>query len=174
MKGLLRAATWITLAVGSSLLAQSGTTNAASSSSTVAPAQEQVPDAPAPAAKPTNMKVVDWKFSAVTGALFGATIANAETLNGCDNCTFLPASIHRRGFTYGVGLPVDIAVSYVGYSLKKHGQRWWYVPSMALTVANAYLAYHWKESTDPASLGTQSLRTEIYQQKQFSSFIEVR
>lgn len=56
--------------------------------------------------------------------------------------------MHRRGFTYGVGLPIAIISSYVGYKLKQHGQRWWYVPQVALTIANGYLSYHWATSTD--------------------------
>jgi hypothetical protein len=93
-------------------------------------------------------RVADWKYSAVTGALFAASISDAETLVRCDNCTYVPASMHRRGVTFGAGLPIDVAVSYLGYKLKKHGHRWWYVPAVALTAANAYLSYHWSASAD--------------------------
>lgn len=83
----------------------------------------------------------------VTGALFAASAANAEMLARCPNCTFVPTSLHRRGFTYGAGLPVDVAVSYVSYKLEKHGHRWWFAPAVALTVANAYLSYHWASNS---------------------------
>jgi len=114
-----------------------------------------LPDAPTPAEKtgglptpPAQGRVADWEFAEVTSALFEASIADAETLYRCDNCTAVRPAQHRRGVTYGVGLPVDVAVSYLTYRLKKKGHRWWFVPAVALTAANAYLSYHWASSTD--------------------------
>jgi len=102
---------------------------------------------PAPTAKP-RLHVVDWKFYSVTGALFAASVADAETLDHCENCTVLSTNARRRGVTYGVGLPIDIAATYVSYALKRKGVRWWFVPAVALTAANGYLAYHWAKQTD--------------------------
>lgn len=140
-----KAALWIALAACLPLSAQSTMPNVPTSDAGSTSTQEALPDAPAPIVK---QKVADWKYTAVTGALFAASVSDAETLVRCDNCTHIPASMHRRGVTLGVGLPIDVAVSYLGYRLKKHGHRWWYVPAVALTAANAYLSYHWSASTD--------------------------
>jgi hypothetical protein len=139
------AALWFALAVCLPLNAQSPMPTAPASDTASTSTHEVLPEAPAPVAK---QRVEDWKYSAITGALFAASVSDAETLVRCDNCTFIPASMHRRGVTIGIGLPVDVAVSYFGYRLKKHGRRWWYVPAVALTAANAYLSYHWAASTD--------------------------
>lgn len=134
---------WVLLAASLPLSAQSATPNPKNADTAVTTSEHSLPDAPTATVK---RKVMDWKYTAVTGALFAASASNAETLVRCDNCTYIPLSMHRRGVTYGVGLPIDIAVSYFGYRLKKQGHRWWYVPSVALTAANAYLSYHWANS----------------------------
>jgi hypothetical protein len=84
----------------------------------------------------------------VNSALVAASVANSETLYNCSNCTAVPSSLHRRGVTYGVGLPIDAGVAYLGYYLKKNGHHWWYAPALALTAANGILAYHWAASTN--------------------------
>jgi hypothetical protein len=99
-----------------------------------------------PAATP-NTIVTERILWGVTGGLFEASIANAETLVRCPNCTAVPASAHRRAFTYGVGLPLDVAVSYLSYKMIKKGHRWALVVPVALTVANGYLSYHWAVNT---------------------------
>jgi hypothetical protein len=147
MSRLCGAALWILLAATLPVSAQTATPGSTSTGADSSSAQEPLPEAPAPATKP-KVAVMNWEFKAATGALFAASIANSETLYGCDNCTAISAPLHRRGVTYGVAMPVDAAVSYLGYELKKKGHRWWYLPSVALTAANAYLAYHWKVNTD--------------------------
>jgi hypothetical protein len=101
-----------------------------------------------PKAVPTAPHVLNWSYWTVSGALVGATLADAQALSNCPNCTFVPSAFHRPGLLYGAGLPADILVMYLGYHLKKTGHRWWPVPAAALTVANAYLAYHFASSTN--------------------------
>lgn len=155
MRRFYKVSLCIILAAGLPLDAQSGKSGSAASDSSVPCAPAPLPDAPAPAGKtggiPTPAaqgSVADWEFAEVSSSLFEASIADAETLYRCDNCTFVRSALHRRGVTYGVGLPVDVAVSYMTYRLKKKGHRWWFVPAVALTAANAYLSYHWASSTD--------------------------
>lgn len=147
MVRLCRASLWIMLACSLQVHAQSTASSAATADASASSAQAMLPDAPVPPAKP-KVRVGNWEFYALNSALVGASIADAETLVRCDNCTYVPAPLHRRGLTYGVGLPVDVAVIYLGYELKKKGHRWWYVPGVALTAANAYLSYHWSASTN--------------------------
>jgi hypothetical protein len=125
--------------------AQTGMPSAAPVTADSSSTQVSLPEAPAPVVK---LKIADWKYDTITGSLFAASIADAETLERCDNCTVVPASLRRRGVTYGVGLPVDVAVSYLGYELKMKSHRWWYVPAIALTAANAYLSYRYKVSSN--------------------------
>jgi hypothetical protein len=80
--------------------------------------------------------------------MMGASVADAQTLSDCPNCTYIPSTLHRSGILYGVGLPADAAIAYIGYELKRGGHRWWFVPAVAMTVAHSYLAYHWAHSTN--------------------------
>lgn len=118
-----------------------------SSSALIAAASEPLQDAPAPAAKPKAFHA-GWSYFALTAALFGSSVANSETLARCQTCGSIPESERRRGVTYGAGLPLDAAVSWLGYHLKKKEHRWWFVPGAALTAANAALAYHWAVTTN--------------------------
>ncbi len=118
-------------------------------------ARAALPDAPvenAVAAKATAVhtgpRVMNWSYWTVNGALVGASVADVQALYNCPNCTFVPSAFHRPGLLYGAGIPADILVMYLGYHLKKNGHRWWPVPAAALTVANAYLAYHFASSTN--------------------------
>jgi hypothetical protein len=144
---LLRSLLWFVLAGSLTLSAQTAMPSITTPDTPSTSTQVALPEAPVPAAQP-KITVADWKYFAVTGAMFASSAANSETLIGCPNCTFITGSMHRRGFTYGVGLSVDAAASYLGYELKKRGHRWWFVPAVALTAANTYLSYHWKASTD--------------------------
>ena len=121
-------------------------------------ARAELPDAPletvvvakaeTQASAHTGPRALNWSYWAVNGALVGATLADAQALSACPNCTFVPSAFHRSGLLYGAGLPADVLVMYLGYHLKKHGHRWWPVPAAALTAANAYLAYHFASSTN--------------------------
>lgn len=86
-------------------------------------------------------------FWTVNLALLGASVANVETLHNCVNCTFIPTNLHDRAVLYGIGLPLDAGIAYLGYHLKKNGHRWWYVPAVAFAGVNAGLAAHWAAST---------------------------
>lgn len=101
-----------------------------------------------PIQSPERRSGAGWTMVLLTGALFASSTANAEALYRCDNCTYLPASMHRRGVSYGAGFTIDIAATYAGHLLRRGGHRWWFAPQAALTGANAYLAYHWASSTD--------------------------
>jgi hypothetical protein len=130
--------------------------DAATTPAVDAPAAQSapLPEAPAPARNtpvpPAGSmgRTADVKYYFVVSSLAASTVANAEALVRCDNCTFVPWELHRRGITYGIGIPVNIGVSYLSYRWKKAGHRWWYLPSAVLTAGNAYLAYHWASSID--------------------------
>jgi len=106
-------------------------------SATTAPNQDSTP------AEPTSANVANWAFHSVNAVMLASTVANAEAAMNCPTCTSLPSSLHHRTFFYGVGLPVDLGLGFIGYDLKKKGHRWWFVPALAMTAANAYLTYHW-------------------------------
>jgi hypothetical protein len=155
MKIQCRAAFWAVLAISLAACGRSPMLSAQAGDGAAAPASRAaLPEAPVPTASPIEKRAADWQYVTVTGSLFGATIANAEALERCDNCTFLEPALHRRGFTYGVGLSVDVGISYLTYRWKKKGYRWWYVPAIVLTAGNAYLSYHWAASTDSPSSTT--------------------
>jgi hypothetical protein len=103
---------------------------------------------PAPAEKRTGPKVLNWTYWTVNGALVGSTVAAAQTLTDCSNCTYVPSTLHRPGLLYGAGLPAATIVMYLGYHLKKNNHRWWYVPAVAFTATNAFLAYHFASNTN--------------------------
>jgi len=147
MKRICGAVLWISLAGSLPVSAQTEMQKTTTQDTTTATVQTILPEAPEPVAQ-TKKVVADWKYFAVTGTMFASSVANSETLIRCSNCTVVTASMHRRGFTYGVGLSVDAATSYLSYKLKKQGRRWWFVPAVALTAANTYLSYHWRASTD--------------------------
>jgi hypothetical protein len=94
--------------------------------------------------------VADRNYVALTGGMFGASIANAELTIRClqqhPSCNDVPPSLQSRAALYGIGIPADFAVAYLTYHMKKKHSRIWYVPAAAVTGANlffAYRAYHW-------------------------------
>ena len=90
--------------------------------------------------------VSDGRFWEVNAAMFSSSIVNVEMATRClaqKTCADVPSPCRSRWAMYGLGLPADGAVSYLGYYLKRRGNRWWFVPSVAVTFANAYVAYHW-------------------------------
>jgi hypothetical protein len=94
--------------------------------------------------------VADRAYLALTGGMFGASIANAElTINCLDrhpSCNDVPPSLKSRAAIYGIGIPADLGVAYLTYCLKRKHNHIWYVPAAAVTGANiflAYSAYHW-------------------------------
>jgi len=88
----------------------------------------------------------DARFWAANGAMFSSSVVNVELASRClaeKTCSAIPGPFQSRAAMYGVGLPAEFAVSYLSYSLKRKGYRWWMVPMTAVTGANAFVAYHW-------------------------------
>jgi hypothetical protein len=125
--------------------------------------QSQTPDAPSPApvssrhyyqgaspaAKGGNFgvdrRVADWRYLGLTGAMFGASVANVDLTHRCEaegTCSFLPHPLSRRAFMYGIGIPSDLAVAYVSYRFKRNHNWFWVVPEAAVTGANIFVAAH--------------------------------
>jgi hypothetical protein len=97
-----------------------------------------------------DRSVADRTYLALTGGMFGASIANAELTVHCLNrhasCNDVPPSLQSRAAIYGIGIPADLGVAYLTYCLKRKHNHIWYVPAAAVTGANlffAYRAYHW-------------------------------
>ena len=92
-----------------------------------------------------DRSVADRNYFAVTGAMFGASIANAELTMRCleqKTCVYVPASFRSRAALYGIGIPADLGISYLTYYMKKKHSRIWYVPAALVTVANIYVGVH--------------------------------
>jgi len=99
-----------------------------------------------------DRSVADRTYLALTGGMFGASIANAELTVHCLNrhasCNDVPPSLQSRAAIYGIGIPADLGVAYLTYCLKRKHNHIWYVPAAAVTGANlffAYRAYHWTQ-----------------------------
>jgi hypothetical protein len=97
-----------------------------------------------------DRSVADRTYLALTGGMFGASIANAELTIRClqqhASCNDVPPSLQSRAAIYGIGIPADLGVAYLTYCLKRKHNHIWYVPAAAVTGANlffAYRAYHW-------------------------------
>lgn len=95
-----------------------------------------------------DRNVIDWKYSSLTGTMFGASVANAEMTQRCQaekTCNFVPSAFSSRVAMYGIGIPADFAVAYLSYRLKRRHNWFWVVPEALVTGANFYVAAHsWK------------------------------
>ena len=92
-----------------------------------------------------DRNVMDWKYSSLTGAMFGASVVNAELTQRCmaeKTCNFVPSALSSRAAMYGIGIPADFAVAYMSYRLKKGHNWFWIVPEAMVTGANFYVAAH--------------------------------
>ena len=92
-----------------------------------------------------DRNVMDWKYSSLTGAMFSASVANAELTQRCmaeKTCSFVPSAVSGRAAMYGIGIPADFAVAYLSYRLKKGHNWFWIVPEAIVTGANFYVAAH--------------------------------
>jgi hypothetical protein len=94
--------------------------------------------------------VADRNYLALTGGMFGASIANAELTIRClqvhASCNDVPSSLQSRAALYGIGIPADFGIAYLTYHMKKKHSRIWYLPAASVTVANVFLsvrAYRW-------------------------------
>ena len=89
--------------------------------------------------------VIDWKYSSLTGSMFGASVLNAELTERCitqKTCSFLPSFLSSRTAMYGIGIPADFAVGYLSYRMKRNHNRLWILPEALVTGANLYVAAH--------------------------------
>lgn len=99
--------------------------------------------------------VADRNYLLFTGAMFGSSIMNAELTLHClskqTSCNDVPHALQSRAALYGIGIPADLAISYLTYYMKKKHSHIWYAPSALVTGANVFLgirAYRW--SNDPS------------------------
>ena len=106
-------------------------------------------EAQSPAARSISLggegHAADGKFWAVTGLMVGSTIANVEYTTRCmdaGRCTLVPDALRSRGALYGVSLPLNVGVGYLGYALKARGQKLWFLPAALVTVGNVVYATH--------------------------------
>jgi hypothetical protein len=97
--------------------------------------------------------VADRNYILVTGAMFGASIANAELTLHClgihTSCNDVPGFLKSRIGLYGVGIPADLGMAYLTYYLKRKHSRIWYVPAALVTGANVFFgirAYRWSQN----------------------------
>lgn len=96
--------------------------------------------------------VADRTYLVFTGAMFSASIANAELTLNClkqhPSCNDVPSSLKSRAAMYGIGIPADLGVAYLTYYMKRKRSHIWYVPAAAVTAANVFLgirAYRWSQ-----------------------------
>jgi hypothetical protein len=104
-----------------------------------------------------DRSVADRNYFMVTGAMFSASVVNAELTMHCldrhASCNDVPNTLSRRMALYGIGIPADLGVAYLTYYMKRKHSHIWYVPAACVTAANlffGYRAYHWsQEHTRP-------------------------
>jgi len=96
--------------------------------------------------------VADRNYLLFTGAMFGSSIVNAELTVRCLNkhasCNDVPRALQSRAALYGIGIPADLAISYLTYYMKRKHSHIWYAPSALVTGANVFLgvrAYRWTQ-----------------------------
>lgn len=99
-----------------------------------------------------DRSVMDRHYFLFTGAMFGSSVLNAELTLRCLNkhavCNDVPHALQSRAAMYGIGIPADLAISYLSYYMKKKHSHIWYVPSAMVTGANVFLgvrAYRWTQ-----------------------------
>lgn len=131
----------------------------------IADADSGYPDAPSAVKRrnsiaPPAMTIgplhgVNRKYMLVIGTMFASSIVNVEETNKClqaRTCSFVPADFRSRKALYGIGIPAELGVAYLGLTLKDRGHRWWFVPPIAITAANIYVAYHSAHETGRAGV----------------------
>ncbi|HEV8046180.1 MAG TPA: hypothetical protein VGP35_00515 [Terriglobales bacterium] len=102
--------------------------------------------------------VADRNYLLFTGAMFGSSVMNAELTLHCltkqVSCNDVPHALQSRAALYGIGIPADLAISYLTYYMKKKHSHIWYAPSAFVTGANVFLgirAYRWSNDPVPAA-----------------------
>jgi hypothetical protein len=96
--------------------------------------------------------VADRNYLLFTGAMFGSSVMNAELTVRCLDkhpaCNDVPRALASRAALYGIGIPADLAISYLTYYMKKKHSHIWYAPPSLVTGANVFLgirAYRWTQ-----------------------------
>jgi hypothetical protein len=92
-----------------------------------------------------DLKIANWPFWTVNGAMWGSSLAAAEFTHTClqaGACSSVPDTLHSRKVMLATGVPALLGVSYLDYYLKKKGTRWWFVPPALVTVGNIVVATH--------------------------------
>ncbi len=109
--------------------------------------------------------VADRNYFLFTGAMFGSSIMNAELTLHCltkqATCNDVPHALQSRAALYGIGIPADLAISYLTYYMKKKHSHIWYAPSALVTGANVFLgirAYRWSNDPTLAGVARRSVR----------------
>ncbi len=99
-----------------------------------------------------DRSVADRHYFLFTGAMFGSSVVNAELTVRCLNkhasCNDVPRALQSRAALYGIGIPADLAISYLTYYMKRKHSHIWYAPSALVTGANVFLgvrAYRWTQ-----------------------------
>jgi hypothetical protein len=90
-----------------------------------------------------DRSVIDWKYASLTGAMFGASVADVQVTHRCEaegTCNFLPYPLSRRAYMYGI--PADLGVAYLSYRLKRKHNSMWIVPEALVTGANLFVGIH--------------------------------
>jgi hypothetical protein len=106
---------------------------------------------PAAASSDGFGRTIDAPYVIQMGAMFASSIVAVEKTNTCiqqHTCSFVPVAFRSRGALYGAGIPIELGISYLSYKLKQHGHRWWFVPALAITGGNSYVAY--RAATEPS------------------------
>lgn len=89
-------------------------------------------------------KVADRKFWAVTGAMTASTVVAADLTGKCENqgtCTFMDPFNSRKKM-FALALPVNFGMMELTYRMKRSGNRLWFVPAVAGTAFNTFVAVH--------------------------------
>ena len=83
-------------------------------------------------------------FWIVTSIAFASSAANVEVISRCapTSCQSIPPAIRSRGALYGIAIPATAGVSYLGYRMKRDGNKWWFLPATILIQGNFIYAAH--------------------------------
>jgi len=112
----------------------------------VAPKRETEQAAPSgKSAEKPDKSVSRVAFWSLQGLMFGSAIAAAETTHNCiqsGSCTEIPVQFRTRAAMYSAGLPVAAGIAILSYEMKKHGNRWWFVPPAMVIAADGLVTSH--------------------------------
>jgi hypothetical protein len=107
----------------------------------------------APAGDKTKLKSSDdstWTTSrigywALQGVMFATVAIAVQETHRClaaGSCTAIPTPFQSRPAMFSVGVPVAVGVSILSYEMKKHGNRWWFLPPAIVSGAATALIIH--------------------------------